>query len=186
MAQETTSTGAPLRIAVMLSPSSEASNIGLEQFLGVYYALLDAGAEVLVASMWGGYPWPTRFTRRGAEADELARRFQADRRARDDLANTLKFGELFEEDFQGGFCVGEPGALWRDADRNSAAALTAQFLHAGKPVAVLPSLLDILPKGAGDGLLILADGALPPSAAVAALLAAAARQFEIRRFDHET
>ncbi|RWN57806.1 MAG: transporter [Mesorhizobium sp.] len=181
-----TSTGAPLRIAVMLSRSSEAGNVGLEQFLGVYYALQDAGAEVLVASMCGGYPWPTRFTRLGAEADELARRFQADRRARDDLANTLRFGELFEEDFHGGFCVGEPGALWRDADRNSAAALIAQFLQAGKPIAVLPSLLDILPKGAGDGLLILGDGAWPPSAAVAALLAAATRQFEIRRLGHET
>lgn len=181
MAQKMTSTGAPLRIAVMLSSSSEAGNIGLEQFLGVYYALQDAGAEVLVASMCGGYPWPTPFTRREAEADAdaLARRFQADRGARDDLANTLKFGELFEEDFHGGFCVGEPGALWRDPDRNSAGALVAQFLRAGKPVAVLPSLLDILPNGAGDGLLILGDGTWPPSAGVAALLAAAARQLEV-------
>jgi hypothetical protein len=177
--QKLTSTGAPLRIAVMLSSFSEASNVGFKQFLGIYYALQDAGAEVLVASMCGGYPWPTRFRRLGAEADELARRFQADRRARDDLANTLRFGELFEEDFHGGFCVGDPGALWRDADRNSAAALIAQFLQAGKPVAVLPSLLDIVPNGAGDGLLILGDGTWPPSAAAAALLAAAASQFEI-------
>jgi hypothetical protein len=186
MGQVTASGQVPLRIAVMLSPSSEVGNIGLKQFLGVYYALQDAGAEVLVASMCGGYPWPTRFTRREAEADELARRFQADRRARDDLANTLKFGELFEEDFHGGFCIGEPGALRRDADRNSAGALIGQFLQAVKPVAVLPCPLDILPKGAGDGLLILGDGAWPPSAAVAALLAAAARQFEIRSLNHET
>ncbi len=168
----------PARIAIMLSPSVGASDVEFEQFFAVYYTLQEAGAEVLVASETGGYPWQTHPKRRGEDADEFATRFQADRRARDDLANTLQFGQVFVEDFHGGFCIGEPGTVWRDAERHTAGALIAQFLQAGKPVAVLPSLFDIGPNGAGDGLLILGDSTWPPSAAVAALLAAAAALFD--------
>ncbi|MER9585802.1 transporter [Mesorhizobium sp. M0276] len=176
------SSKAPIRIAVMVSSESGAGCIEFGQFLAVYYALLDAGAEVLVASASGGYPWPTRLKRGGEEHNELTARFQSDWHARDDLANTLQFGQLFVEDFQGGFCVGEPGAIWRAADLDSVGALIARFLRAGRPIAVLPSLFDFTPTGAADGLLILSDGKWPPIATVGALLAAAT-QFDNRRIE---
>lgn len=176
------SSKALIRIAVLVSSASGADRTEFDRFIAVYYALLDAGAEVLVASASGGHPWPKRLKPSGEEPDELAARFQSDWHARDDLANSLQFGQLFVEDFQGGFCVGEPGAIWRGTDLDSVGALIARFLQAGKPIAVVPSLFDITPTGAADGLLILSDGKWPPIATVRALLAAAT-QFDNRRIE---
>lgn len=167
------SSNAPTRIAMMLSSVPGGSPIELEQFVCVYYALKDSGAEILVASDGDGYPWPRRKKERNEHFVQLTKRFQADRHARDDLANTLRFSQIFVEDFDGCLCIGEAGALWKDGVRSSAAELVARFLQAGKPAAVLSNLIDIAPKGAGDGLLILADGAQPPTAIVPALLTAA-------------
>ncbi|MER8409468.1 transporter [Mesorhizobium sp. M1307] len=172
---------APIRIAVMLSPASGDGCVEFSRFLAVYYALLDAGAEMLLASVSGGYPWPTRPKRPGGEGSELAARFRSDRHARDDLANTLTFGQVFIEDFHGGFCVGLPGSIWSSNDDGLAGSLIGRFLQAGKPVAVLPSLFDIQPKGAGGGLLIIGDGDWPPSRAVHALLASVPRLSEKER-----
>ncbi|TPN33608.1 transporter [Mesorhizobium sp. B2-3-3] len=161
---------AAIRIAVMVSPTIEGSG-EFEQFLSVYYALQDAGAEAVIASASGGYSWPTTPKRAGEGDGNLEARFRGDRKARDDLANTLQFRQIFVEDFHGGLCIGDPGAIWRDADVDSAAALIARFLQVGRPVAVLRRALEIEPEGAAAGLLIIGDNGW--SHAVQALMAAA-------------
>jgi hypothetical protein len=160
------------RILIVLSRGSKADDREFEQFVAVYYVLRDSGADVVVASVDGGYPWTTRAKRGVQVAGGLAQRFQADGHARDDVANTLQFRQVYVEDFDGGFCIGSPGAIWRTDDDDSADALIVGFLRAGKPVVVLSSLVDITPKGAGQGLLIIGDGDWPPPRAVRALMAA--------------
>jgi putative intracellular protease/amidase len=133
------------RIVVMISPGG-AGEKEFGHFLAVYYALRDAGAELVIASVSGGYPWPTGPKRRVERANELASRFQADRHARDDLANTLQLGQVFVEDFDAGFCIGAPGKLSEKGDRSSAGTLIARFLRAGKPVAVMPNRFELEPS----------------------------------------
>ena len=164
-----------LRRLMMLIPDQdgvapEGDNIlRLERFTGTFYALRDAGAEIVMASPEGGFP-SMGLPQPDQDDSESARRFKADRTARDAVIDTLRLEQVFAEDFDAAFCIGHPGAIWRDPE--PAGALIAALLKSGKSVAVIPSSLDLSPLGVGDGLLIVGDRATAPVLVAQALLGA--------------
>lgn len=164
-----------MRILMMLTAgvwNRPSRPLGLDQVVEPYYLLHDAGAEVLIVSVQGGDP-PFRGARkRSARAIVALQRFYDDRRARDAISDTLKFAQVYPEDFDGGICI---GALEGTADSPEAAValhLVTALLAAGKPVAIVPSDLLLAPLEPLEGLLIIGDQARSPTRAAKALLAA--------------
>lgn len=162
-----------MRILMILLPD-DTVHARLERFAESYYALRDAGAELVLASPQGGYPWDGP---RDEEADPTPalRRFRQDGEAREALGDTLRLEQLHHEDFDAGFCLGAAGAPWRENDPHAAGALVARLLQAGRPVAVIPAPRDLAPHGAGEGLLIAGDHLASPLQAAQALLGALQR-----------
>ncbi|HEY2049759.1 MAG TPA: hypothetical protein VGH03_10480 [Caulobacteraceae bacterium] len=164
-----------MRILVMLTAGAQNRRrqpLGLDQVVEPYYVLHDAGAEVVVASVQGGYPPFHGARKRSACALAALQRFHDDRRTRDAISDTLKFAQIYQEDFDGGICIGALDEEMVLADARTALDLIAALLAAGKPVAVVPG--DLLPAAWGplEGLLIIGDRACSPPRAAKALLAA--------------
>jgi hypothetical protein len=164
-----------MRILMLLAAGAQnrpSRPLGLDQVVEPYYVLHDAGAEVVIVSVLGGDP-PFRGARKGsARAFAALRRFYDDRRARDAISDTLKFAQVYPEDFDAGICI---GALEETADCADAAVardLVTALLAAGKPVAIVPSDLLLAPLEPLEGLLIVGDQARSPPRAAKALLAA--------------
>ncbi|HQS45629.1 MAG TPA: transporter [Xanthobacteraceae bacterium] len=144
----------------------------LERLAGPYYVFRDRGMEVVLASPEGGSPWIRPSPSEGEPLSGVLGRFRADRPARDALNDTLSLDQIAPEDFAGAFCIGAPGAIWRDAHANRAAEVIAAFLTAGRPVAAVPAGIDLAPMGSDEGLVIIADSDGAVLKAAHALLAA--------------
>ncbi|AZO82172.1 MULTISPECIES: hypothetical protein [unclassified Bosea (in: a-proteobacteria)] len=162
----------PQRVVLIIGSADGSETAERSVFVEVYFGLRDKGIEVVIASAQGGHAWTSRPTRNEIETLPLLDRFWSDQTARDDVSNTLRLDEIFVQDFDGGFCIGIPGALWQTDTNTPAATLIAQFMNAAKAVVILTDQIDIAPDGAGHGLLILGGRDWPPEAAVLALLAA--------------
>jgi hypothetical protein len=164
-----------MRILMMLTAgirSRPGRPLGLDQVVEPYYLLHDAGAEVVLASVLGGDP-PFRGARkRSARAVAALQRFHDDRRARDAISDTLKFVQVYPEDFDGGICIGALEETAGSSDASLALNLVTALLAAGKPVAIVSSDLPLTPLGPLEGLLIVGDRARSPPRAAKALLAA--------------
>jgi len=145
-----------------------------ERFLAPYYLFRDAGAEIVLASLRGGDPAMRTAAGERSDTTSIMRRFQADQTAREALIDTLSLDLVDPRDFDGAFCIGVSGGIWPPRADNPAGVMIGQLLAAGKPVAVIPSQLDLEPWGAGDGLLIAGDQALASNHAARALLSAMA------------
>jgi hypothetical protein len=172
-----------MRILMILIPESDAPGTGdpavrLERAAGPYFAFRDADFEVVLASSNGGAPLMDIMNIGSASAATL-QRFRQDRRALDEFSDTLGLDQVYTDDFDAAFCVGLPGPIWRPEHKNSAGALIARMLDAGKPVAVMPSGIDLTPKGAGEGLLIVGDHSNSPVPAAQALMGAV-RELQIK------
>jgi putative intracellular protease/amidase len=151
-----------MRILMILIPENEASAakgdpaVRLERAAGPYYVFRDADVEVVLASPGGGSPL-MEFAGDSIASTELMQRFRQDRMAIDEFTDTISLDQVYTDDFDAAFCVGLPGSIWRPEHRHSAGALISRLLDVGKPVAVIPSGVDLTPKGTGDGLLIVGD-----------------------------
>jgi hypothetical protein len=169
-----------MRILMILIPESDAlesdPTVRLERAAGPYYVFRDADVEVVLASPDGGAP-SMEFA--GDSATEIVQRFKKDRLAIDEFSDTLSLDQVYADDFDAAFCVGLPGSIWRPEHKSSAGAVISKLLDAGKPVAVMPSGVDLAPKGAGEGLLIVGDGSKSPIPAAQALMSAV-RQLETK------
>jgi hypothetical protein len=169
-----------MRVLMILIPDSEAPGgksdpaVRLERAAGPYYVFRDADVEVVLASPDGGSPL-MEFAGDGEASTEVMQRFRQDRIAIDEFSDTLSLDQVYTDDFDAAFCVGLPGSIWRSEHKASAGALISRLLDAGKPVAVMPSGVDLAPKGAGEGLLIVGDGAKSPIPAAEALMGAIKR-----------
>ena len=142
-----------------------------ERFLAPYYLFLDAGAEIVLASLSGGDPAMRTASGERSDATPIMRRFQADQTTREALIDTLALDQVDPGDFDGAYCIGVSGGIWPPRADNPAGAMIGQLLASGKPVAVIPSRLDLDPRGAADGLLIAGDHAVASNRAAHALLA---------------
>jgi hypothetical protein len=166
-----------MRILMILIPETDAGMaqgdpvVRLERAVGPYYVFRDAGVELVLASPDGGSP-SMEFAAESDISTEVIERLKRDRTAIDEFSDTISLDQVYIDDFDAAFCVGHPGAIWRPNNDSPAAGLIARLLDAGKPVAVLPSGIDLDPKGASDGLLIVGDGSKSSVMVAQALLGA--------------
>lgn len=149
--------------------STSAQADELARVIAPYYLFRDWGADVVVAAVSeDAWRLPRGFIGTGAE-ESLATRFRQDREARDLFADSLRFDEVYPEDFAAAFCVGLPHL----AGASSLAAiypLLRALLSADRPVALLhaPELGQLMAGSAGP---LLMGAAAEPLGLARALLA---------------
>lgn len=132
-----------MKILMVLTSHDELGTTGkktgfwLEELAAPYYAFLDAGAEITLASPKGGQPpLDPKSDEPDSQTDE-ARRFHADSAAQAVLASTVKLDTVDQEAFDAVFYPGGHGPLWDLANDKHSISLIEQTLQAGKPVALV-------------------------------------------------
>lgn len=116
-----------------LGDTGKKTGFWLEELAAPYYALKDAGAEIVLASPKGGQP-PLDPKSDNADAQtEDTRRFKADAEAQAALAATVVLSSVKAEDFDAVFYPGGHGPLWDLANDADSIALIEAFAKADKP-----------------------------------------------------
>jgi putative intracellular protease/amidase len=115
-----------------LGDTGKKTGFWLEELAAPYYALKDAGAEIVLASPKGGQPpLDPKSDDPDAQTDDT-RRFKADAEAQAALASTVVLSSVKAEDFDAVFYPGGHGPLWDLANDADSIALEA-FAKADKP-----------------------------------------------------
>nr|WP_314429556.1 type 1 glutamine amidotransferase domain-containing protein [uncultured Brevundimonas sp.] len=128
-----------MKILMVLTSHDQLGDTGhktgfwLEEFAAPYYALKDAGAEIVIASPKGGQPPLDPKSDAEDAQSEDTHRFKADAEAQGALANTQKLAEVKVGDFDAVFYPGGHGPLWDLANDPVSIALIEAFAAAGKP-----------------------------------------------------
>ncbi|MEN4659726.1 type 1 glutamine amidotransferase domain-containing protein [Pantoea agglomerans] len=132
-----------MKILMVLTSHDELGTTGnktgfwLEELAAPYYAFLDAGAEITLASPKGGQPpLDPKSDEPDSQTDET-RRFHADSAAQAVLASTVKLDTVDQAAFDAVFYPGGHGPLWDLANDKHSISLIEQTLQAGKPVALV-------------------------------------------------
>lgn len=129
-----------MNILMVLTSHDTLGNTGhktgfwLEEFAAPYYAFLDAGAQVTLASPKGGQPPIDPNSDDPGAQTAATERFQADEAARKALASTLTLAQVNADDFDALFYPGGHGPLWDLAEDPRSIALIERFQALGKPV----------------------------------------------------
>jgi hypothetical protein len=163
-----------MRILMILIPSDDPPGaepaLRPARVIEAYYLFQASGVGVVLASPAGGSPWTRRENEERGLPDPVAQRFRTDQNAHDAFADTLSLDQVFVDDFQAAFCVGEVASLRQPGSGDRAPSIVTEMLAAGKPVAVIPGTVDLTPTSAGEGLLILGRAKDSPLPAAQALL----------------
>ncbi|MDH2067218.1 type 1 glutamine amidotransferase domain-containing protein [Pantoea sp. GD03673] len=132
-----------MKILMVLTSHDELGTTGkktgfwLEELAAPYYAFLDAGAEITLASPKGGQPpLDPKSDEPDSQTDET-RRFHADSAAQAALASTIRLDTVNQDSFDAVFYPGGHGPLWDLANDKHSISLIEQTLQAGKPVALV-------------------------------------------------
>ncbi|ENW90950.1 MULTISPECIES: type 1 glutamine amidotransferase domain-containing protein [Acinetobacter] len=120
-----------------LGDTGKQTGFWLEELAAPYYAFVDAGAEVTLASPKGGQPPLDPKSNEPDAQTKATERFKADTAAMQDLAQTRKLSEVSIADFDAVFYPGGHGPLWDLAEDPDSISLIEQTLQANKPVALV-------------------------------------------------
>ncbi|SDQ31024.1 type 1 glutamine amidotransferase domain-containing protein [Brevundimonas sp. 374] len=116
-----------------LGDTGKKTGFWLEELAAPYYALKDAGAEIVLASPKGGQPpLDPKSDDADAQTDDT-RRFKADAEAQAALASTVILSSVKADDFDAVFYPGGHGPLWDLANDADSIALIEAFTKADKP-----------------------------------------------------
>lgn len=118
-----------------LGDTGKKTGFWLEEFAAPYYASIDAGVNVTLASPAGGQPPldPSSDTEDTQTKD--TKRFKEDSDAQKHLANTEKLADMNAEDFDSVFYPSGHGPLWDLAVDKNSINLIETFVKQDKPVA---------------------------------------------------
>ena len=132
-----------MNILIVLTSHDTLGNTGrktgfwLEELAAPYYALKEAGANIVLASPAGGQPpLDPKSDDASAQTDDT-RRFKADAAATAQLAATVRLDTVAQADFDAVFYPGGHGPLWDLAEDRHSIALIESFIAANKPVALV-------------------------------------------------
>lgn len=120
-----------------LGGSGEKTGFWLEEFAAPYYALVDAGIQVALASPAGGQPPVDPKSELEGFQTAFTKRYDDDTGVQGLMANTAKLTEVNAADYDGVFYPGGHGPLWDLTDDANSIALIEDFLAANKPVAAV-------------------------------------------------
>ena len=120
-----------------LGDTGKKTGFWLEEFAAPYYVLLDAGAEITLASPAGGQP-PLDPKSDVPEAQTAAtKRFKNDATAQRALAHTIKLAEIDAERFDAIFFPGGHGPLWDLAENADSQRMIETFIAENRPIAAV-------------------------------------------------
>lgn len=117
-----------------LGDTGHKTGFWVEEFAAPYYAFIDAGVEVTLASVKGGQPPVDPNSAAPDAATDATKRFEQDSAAKTLMANTKPLAEVKADDFDAVFYPGGHGPLWDLVDNQDSISLIEQFLNSEKPV----------------------------------------------------
>lgn len=132
-----------MKILMVLTSHDQLGNTGrktgfwLEELAAPYYVFKDAGVEIVLASPKGGQPPLDPKSNEPAFQTDETRRFEADKQAIAQLAETVPLDSVSHADFDTVFYPGGHGPMWDLAESKVSAHLLESFLAAEKPVALV-------------------------------------------------
>lgn len=118
-----------------LGDTGKKTGFWLEEFAAPYYAFMDAGADVTLASPAGGQPPLDPGSDTEDTQTKDTKRFKDDKDAQAHLANTKKLADVNADDFDSVFYPGGHGPLWDLAVDENSISLIERFIKQDKPVA---------------------------------------------------
>ncbi|MGY8835705.1 MAG: type 1 glutamine amidotransferase domain-containing protein [Enterobacterales bacterium] len=131
------------KILMVLTSHAELGNTGektgfwVEEFAAPYYAFVDAGVEVALASPAGGQPPIDPTSTLVDFQTDATKRYDADSAAQTLMANTKVLSEVNSSDFDAVFYPGGHGPLWDLVDNTDSISLIESFVKEQKPVAAV-------------------------------------------------
>jgi putative intracellular protease/amidase len=132
-----------MKILIVLTSHDQLGDTGkktgfwLEELAAPYYALKDAGADLVLASPAGGRPPLDPKSNEPDAQTDATRRFEADAVANELLSSTHRLDAIDPADFDAVFYPGGHGPLWDLADSADSARVIETTIRAGKPVALV-------------------------------------------------
>lgn len=120
-----------------LGDSGEKTGFWIEEFAAPYYALVDAGVEVTLASPVGGQAPIDPKSELPDFQTEATARYYADAVVQKKVAETQVLSKMNAEDYSAVFYPGGHGQLWDLTDNTDSINLIQSFLQAEKPVATV-------------------------------------------------
>lgn len=136
-----------------LGDTGKKTGFWLEEFAAPYYVLLDAGAEITLASPAGGQPPLDPQSDVPDAQTEATMRFKEDEAAQRELGNTTKLTGIDAGEFDAVFYPGGHGPLWDLAEDAESQRIVETFIAESRPLAAVchaPAIFQH-PKGA-DGI----------------------------------
>ena len=117
-----------------LGDTGEKTGFWTEEFAAPYYALIDQGYAVEIASPLGGQPPIDPKSNDPSAATEDTKRFDTDVALQEKLKHTHKITEVNQKDFDAVFYPGGHGPMWDLAIDQNSIALIESFYNHKKPV----------------------------------------------------
>ncbi|MGO0788582.1 type 1 glutamine amidotransferase domain-containing protein [Herbaspirillum seropedicae] len=119
-----------------MGDTDKPTGLWAEELAAPYYALVDAGAEVVVASTAGGRaPIDPGSVKPRGENDAIVERMLADAQLQEVIAHTRPLGELTVEGFDAVFFPGGHGTMWDLPSDTNVKAIVEAAYAGGKFVA---------------------------------------------------
>ena len=131
------------KVLFVLTSHDELGNSGhktgfwIEEFAAPYYALLDKGVNITIASPKGGQPPIDPKSDQPDASTAATERFKKDSATQEKLAHTLLLADVKEADYDAVFYPGGHGPLWDLAEDTHSARLIESFFNHQKPVAAV-------------------------------------------------
>ncbi len=120
-----------------LGDTGKKTGFWLEEFAAPYYVLLDAGAQITLASPAGGQPPLDPQSDVPDAQTEATERFKMDDAAQAALANTTRLAEIDSSGFDAIFYPGGHGPLWDLAENPDSQRLIEKFIAEDRPLAAV-------------------------------------------------
>jgi putative intracellular protease/amidase len=118
--------------------SGEPTGIWLEELTTPYYAFVDQGAQVTIASIDGGaVPIDPRSLRPAGENDASVERYLSDDALRAQVRTTIRFTEAMARDYDVVFLPGGHGTMWDYPNSAALANVVVRFMDTGRVVAAV-------------------------------------------------
>ena len=120
-----------------LGDTGKKTGFWLEEFAAPYYVLLDAGAEITLASPAGGLPPLDPQSDVPDAQTDATQRFKKDKAAQRVLANTTRLAEINADSFDAIFYPGGHGPLWDLAEDADSQRIIETFIAEDRPLAAV-------------------------------------------------
>ncbi len=120
-----------------LGNTGHKTGFWIEEFAAPYYALLDKGVNITIASPKGGQPPVDPKSDEPESGTPATERFKKDAEIQKKLANTLLLSDVKEADYDAVFYPGGHGPLWDLAEDKYSIKLIESFYENNKPIAAV-------------------------------------------------